>query len=117
MECVKLTTACPLRRRRDDAAHASDAQGPTPPLPQLPHPMLALPPPGNRNMGPLWPGMTRLSPLKSLSLESSPELIVLNIAATALAWGHHPFNLKSANAKKAIAQNCEPRSRQGSTPK
>ena len=38
----------------------------------------------------------------------SGELIVLNIAATALAWGHHPFNLKSANAKKAIAQNREP---------
>jgi hypothetical protein len=38
----------------------------------------------------------------------SGELIVLNIAASALAWGHHPFNLKSANAKKAIAQNCEP---------
>ena len=41
----------------------------------------------------------------------SGELIVLNIAASALAWGHHPLNLKSANAKKAmrpIAQNCEP---------
>jgi hypothetical protein len=25
-----------------------------------------------------------------------------------LIRGHHPFNLKSANAKKAIAQNCEP---------
>jgi hypothetical protein len=47
----------------------------------------------------------------------SGELIVLNIAATALAWGHHPFNLKSANAKKAIAQNCEPPRLQRSTPK
>lgn len=105
MECVKLTTACPLRRRRDDAAHASDAQGPTPPLPQLPHPMLALPPARQPKHGAV---VARDDTTLTVEEFESGELIVLNIAATALAWGHHPFNRKSANAKKAIAQNCEP---------
>ena len=47
----------------------------------------------------------------TLSVEEfeSGELIVLNISEdTAHAWGHHPFERKSANATKAIAQNREP---------
>jgi hypothetical protein len=47
---------------------------------------------------------------KTITVEefATGELIVLNFDATALAWGHHPFNRRSSKATKAIAQAREP---------